>query len=284
MYWAFDFQQPKVEQVLDRPSFNLADVLDEEDCLQEVKALNKRVVSYLTQPEVTKELLEFAAGPTPDDADEKRAQKVQYIASEVLTCDVRPLSMAVVESESLLDILFAFLHEPAPVNPLRVAFACKVISSFLLRLPREVLLLCFADLLPLCASNQVFSVQLWAYMNSRVALVPRVAEHIGAFPVRELLMRLLAMDDPQVDPAQVRAPTVRVVRRADGGAQWFQRGNLVPLLVERLSLSHSIEVRRRRRCRAYSDSRAAARCAPMRCKRCATCWRARAAKCWPTRC
>lgn len=40
-------------------------------------------------------------------------------------------------------------------------------------------------------------------MYKHVELVQRIAEHIGSFPVRELMMRLLAIDDPEVRPAEV---------------------------------------------------------------------------------
>lgn len=142
MYWALDFQVPQVEQVLSRDSFSLEDVLDEEDTLQEVKTLNHKVIEYFLRPEIITQLVQLAAGPIPPDADTKRQQKFPYVASEILSCDVRELMTAVLSSDELLDILFGFFSLPPPAQTLRVAFACKIIVSLLIRKPREV---CFVS-------------------------------------------------------------------------------------------------------------------------------------------
>jgi len=44
----------------------------------------------------------------------------------------------------------------------------------------------------------------WGYIGPRVGLVSEIVENIGLYPVRELLMRLLSIDEPDIDPVAVR--------------------------------------------------------------------------------
>ena len=138
MYWALDFQSPQVEQVLERDNFTLEDVLDEEDCVKEVRALNQKLIEYFQTPHVTQQLVELAAGSVAADADAKHLQKFPFIASEILSSDIRDLVSTVLERDDLLEILFGGLYLAAPAPPLRVAFSCKVIAALLASRPREV--------------------------------------------------------------------------------------------------------------------------------------------------
>jgi serine/threonine-protein phosphatase 6 regulatory subunit 3 len=59
-------QGSAVDAILDREAFTLADLLDEEDLVQEARALNGRLVDYLRSPDVVRQLLEYAVGPPPE--------------------------------------------------------------------------------------------------------------------------------------------------------------------------------------------------------------------------
>jgi len=132
-----EFTVPAVEKVLERPHFTLEDVLEEEDCLQEVKGLNARVLKYMSDPVTLKALVTLIGGQAPADADIKRRQKYPFIACEVLTCDVKDLVSAVLGNVEYLDVLFSFLKEN-PADLLRATFACKVIISFIAKHATEV--------------------------------------------------------------------------------------------------------------------------------------------------
>lgn len=52
-------------------------------------------------------------------------------------------------------------------------------------------------------------------MKRHDKLVARLGEHIGSFAVREFIMKLLAVDEPSVDPAEVRRFLLFVAREIE---------------------------------------------------------------------
>lgn len=64
MFWrAVPATGSAIEAILDREAYTLADLLDEEDLVQEARALNGRLVDFLRGPDVVRQLLEYAVGP-----------------------------------------------------------------------------------------------------------------------------------------------------------------------------------------------------------------------------
>ena len=58
MFWRVtSLAQSPVEAILDKGDFTLADLLDEDDVIQEARALNGRLVSFLAKRETVKQLL-----------------------------------------------------------------------------------------------------------------------------------------------------------------------------------------------------------------------------------
>lgn len=66
MFWRVtSLAQSPVEQVLDRGDFTLADLLDEDDVVQEARALNGRLVAFLSKPETVRQLVDYLVEPPP---------------------------------------------------------------------------------------------------------------------------------------------------------------------------------------------------------------------------
>ena len=66
MFWRVqgEEQTSPVEKILDRDDFTLEDLLLEEDCIQEVKAMNDRLIDYLKQPETVAQLMVYVVEPS----------------------------------------------------------------------------------------------------------------------------------------------------------------------------------------------------------------------------
>lgn len=75
MFWrAVPATGSAIEAILDREAFTLAELLDEEDLVQEARALNGRLVDYLRGPDVVRQLLEYAVGP-PSEGEERERER-----------------------------------------------------------------------------------------------------------------------------------------------------------------------------------------------------------------
>jgi serine/threonine-protein phosphatase 6 regulatory subunit 3 len=64
-----------VESILDKDSFTLEELLDEEEIIQECKALNSRLINFLREKTQVEKLLRYVVEEPEDDADSKRAFK-----------------------------------------------------------------------------------------------------------------------------------------------------------------------------------------------------------------
>ena len=68
MFWRMQgpAQASPIEAILDKESFSLEELLDEDDFIQEVKSLNTRVISHLQQARVIAQLLDYIVVPPLD--------------------------------------------------------------------------------------------------------------------------------------------------------------------------------------------------------------------------
>ncbi|KAF8049034.1 hypothetical protein N665_1780s0010 [Sinapis alba] len=69
-----------VDSILDKEDYTLEELLDEEEIIQECKALNSRLIHFLRDKARVEQLLRYVVEePLEDDADSKRAFKY-YLA------------------------------------------------------------------------------------------------------------------------------------------------------------------------------------------------------------
>ncbi|MEQ2164447.1 hypothetical protein GOODEAATRI_006744 [Goodea atripinnis] len=107
MFWKFDLHTSShLEALLDKEDVTLAELMDEEDVLQECKAQNRRYSN---------------------------------IACELLTCDVGVINDKLGNEEPLLENLYAFLEQPSPLNPLLASFFSKTIGNLIARKTEQVI-------------------------------------------------------------------------------------------------------------------------------------------------
>lgn len=175
MFWkltALSAASP-VESILDKEDFTLEELLDEEDIIQECRALNSRLINFLRERAQVEQLLRFIVEESPEDADSKRAFKFPFISSEVLTCEIDVILKTLVDEEELMNLLFSFLEPNRSHSVMLAGYFSKVVICLMLRK----------------------TVPLMNYVKAHQNVFQQLVDLIGITSIMEVLIRLVGADD-----------------------------------------------------------------------------------------
>ncbi|TQE04682.1 hypothetical protein C1H46_009665 [Malus baccata] len=167
------FANFKVETVLDKESFTLEELLDEEEIIQECKALNTRLINFLRDRDQVEQLLRYIVEEAPEDAESKRAFKFPFIACEVFTCEIDVILKTLVDEEKLMNLLFSFLEPNRPHSAPLAGYFSKVVVCLMMRK----------------------TVPLMNYVQAHQDVFRQLVDLIGITSIMEVLVRLVGADD-----------------------------------------------------------------------------------------
>ncbi|KAH1231717.1 Serine/threonine-protein phosphatase 6 regulatory subunit 3 [Glycine max] len=91
-----------VETILDKENFTLDELLDEDEIIQECKALNSRLINFLSGRAQVEQLTRYIIEEAPEDAEKKRSFKFPFIACEIFTCEVDIILKTLIEDEEVV--------------------------------------------------------------------------------------------------------------------------------------------------------------------------------------
>lgn len=209
MFWkltALSASSP-VESVLDKENFTLEELLDEEDIIQECKALNSRLINFLRDRAQVEQLLQYIIEESQEDADSNRTFKFPFIACEIFTCEIDVIFKTLVEEEELMNLLFSFLEPTRSHSALLAGYFSKVVICLMLRK----------------------TVPLMNYVQAHQHVFQQLVDLIGITSIKEVLVRLVGGDDHMY-------PNYAEVM------QWLADSNLLEMIVDKLNPSASPEV------------------------------------------
>ncbi|KAI4322271.1 hypothetical protein L6164_021982 [Bauhinia variegata] len=209
MFWkltALSASSP-VEAILDKENFTLEELLDEEEVIQECKALNSRLINFLRDRAQVEQLLCYIIEEPPEDSESKRAFKFPFIASEIFTCEIDVILKTLVEEEELMNLLFSFLEPDRSHSTLLAGYFSKVVVCLMVRK----------------------TVALMTYVQAHQNVFRQLVDLIGITSIMEVLVRLVGADD-HVYPNFIDV------------TQWLAESNLLEMIVDKLSPSSPPEV------------------------------------------
>ncbi|GLU11817.1 hypothetical protein SLE2022_285370 [Rubroshorea leprosula] len=209
MFWKLTALSPSspVESMLNKENFTLEELLDEEEIIQECKALNSRLINFLRDRAQVEQLLRYIVEEPLEDADTKRAFKFPFIACEIFTCEIDVILKTLVEEEELMNLLFSFLEPNRPHSALLAGYFSKVVVCLMLRK----------------------TVPLMNYVQVHQYVFSQLVDLIGITSIMEVLVRLVGADD------HVYPNFIDVM-------QWLADSNLLEMIVDKLSPSCPPEV------------------------------------------
>ncbi|XP_069012545.1 serine/threonine-protein phosphatase 6 regulatory subunit 2a isoform X4 [Embiotoca jacksoni] len=197
MFWKFDLHTTShIDQLLDREDVTLRELMEEDDVLQECKAQNRRLLLFLSQDHCMQELVSLITTEPPADLEERSRFKFPNIACELLTSDVSIINDKLGADESLLEVLYHFLEQDPPLNPLLASFFSKTIGNLIARKTEQVI----------------------TFLKKKEGFIGLVLKHIDASAMMDLLLRLISC----VEPAPLRQEVLH----------WLNEESLVQRLTE----------------------------------------------------
>eukprot|EP00939_MAST-03C_sp_MAST-3C-sp1_P001453 g1453.t1 len=139
----FFASQSAINDILEKDSCTLNELLNEEDLLQELKGLNVKLLNYLESPKNLSKLIRYFTKPgsvESEDATERR--RYPFIACEVFMCDVKQITSKAMEwknNDLLKEIMSCLDVETDELSPQIAGYFSKVFQLLARRHPNEML-------------------------------------------------------------------------------------------------------------------------------------------------
>lgn len=196
-----------VETILDKENFTLEELLDEDEIIQECKALNGRLINFLRERTQVEQLIRYIVEEAPEDDEKRRTFKFPFIACEIFTCEVDIILKTLVEDEELMNLLFSFLDSEHSHSTLLAGYFSKVVICLLLRK----------------------TVPFMHYIQAHQEIFKQLVDLIGITSIMEVLIRLIGADE-------------HIYTNYMEAMQWLEDTDVLEMVVDKFSSSDSPEV------------------------------------------
>ncbi|KAF1939443.1 Sit4-associated protein-like protein [Clathrospora elynae] len=134
------------------------------------------------------------AGDGEESKEERQRMKYAYVSCEILSSEVWSISEAVLENQETLRQFWAYVKQPAPLDPVQAGYFTKVNESLLDRKMEEML----------------------DFFKSLDNVVTDMLQHVDCPVIMDLLLKIISLE------------------KSEGGqgiVDWLQQQNLIPRLI-----------------------------------------------------
>ncbi|KAL5292567.1 PPP6R2 family protein [Megaselia abdita] len=181
MFWDKAYvPSANLEALLVKEDATVEEFLDLEDIIQECKTQHRNIVHYFTRPDVIKRLIELCITEPPENENFSQRFKHANMACEILTFGLPSVEEKIVEDTELLNILYSYLENEPPLNPLLSSFFSKTISMLLTKTSDKDWFL-----------YQKTCLQLLEYLKSRENFIDLIILHFCTPVIPDLIMQML---------------------------------------------------------------------------------------------
>lgn len=212
-----------MDTILDKENFTLEELLDEDEIIQECKALNTRLINFLRDKAQVSQLLRYIVEEVPEDSEKKQSFKFPFIACEIFACEIDIILRTLVEDVELMDLLFSFIKPDHPHSTLLAGYFSKVVICLMLRK----------------------TAPLMNYVQEHPDIVVQLVDLIGITSIMEVLVRLIGADET-------------IYLNFADTLHWLENTYVLEMIVDKFSSSDSPEVH----ANAAEILSAVTRCAP----------------------
>ncbi|KAF2830350.1 SAPS-domain-containing protein [Ophiobolus disseminans] len=137
-----------------------------------------------------------------ESKEERQRMKYAYVSCEILSSEVWSISEAVLENHDTLRHFWAYIKQPAPLDPVQAGYFTKVNESLLDRKMEEML----------------------DFFRSLDNVVPDMLQHVDCPVIMDLLLKIISLEKNE---------------GGQGIVDWLQHQNLIPHLISFLAPNQS---------------------------------------------
>lgn len=203
MFWRFGFHTASsIDSILEKETFTLEELLDEDEIIQEIRSHNKKLVDYFSRKENISALIDYIITAPPPGADDKLKTKYPFVASEILSGEIWAICETLVNNPDILDKLLAYLDTDSKLNVRMASYFTKVVTMLL---------------------NKRLSEMVEFIKKNKPKFVDRVVHHVGTTAIMELLLKIIAAEDNLLDT------------EAESFVEWLAGTKMAPQLIDRLA-------------------------------------------------
>ncbi|ORZ24411.1 SIT4 phosphatase-associated protein-domain-containing protein [Absidia repens] len=130
-----------LDALLDSRRVVLEDILDMEDCLDQVRMRHKKLIEYIRQPLILSQLIRYLV----------LGEKYAWLVSEIMASTIPAImDVLVYQHKELLTVYWALLYQNYRLTQQQVVYFVKVNQALLTRRPGDMIqfISCLSDLLP----------------------------------------------------------------------------------------------------------------------------------------
>ncbi|XP_037811981.1 serine/threonine-protein phosphatase 6 regulatory subunit 3 isoform X2 [Lucilia sericata] len=208
MFW--DTKDPpshNIEILLESPDTKVEVFLDEDNIIQECKTLKKNIVNYFTRPDVIRRLIELITTEPPEEIPLSERFRHANIASEILTMGLPSLDEKLLADTDTLNMLYSYLENEPPLNPLLASFFSKTFSMLFTKKSDQDWFL-----------YQQTCLKLLEYLKTKSSFLDLICKHFSTPIVPDLIMEMMR----NVEGAQLKRSLF----------EWLNEERLVEKLIE----------------------------------------------------
>lgn len=209
-----------VNDILDKETYTLEELLQEDDLLQEVKSKNERLLAFLQTEETVETLVDYIVTAADDDAEDFRKFKYPYMACELFCCEVQKVLDILVEGQDgkFLSMLFSLLDNEAPLDHYLAGYFEKILEMLFRRMTIPVMM----------------------YLNDGgVPLLQKFLNHIENYSVMQIVQRVMLPHIPfSMDDVEVMSPEEKLNYQCN----WSFQKETCHLLCSRMLTGDSYDI------------------------------------------
>lgn len=180
MFWSSAGTSSNIEEILNEPGVTLNKVLEQDEILQELRALNKKLVEFLSKPESLNGMVDLITIEPSSDLPLSAQYKLPNVACEVLTSDNSFVEKVTGDKLYLEKMFWFFRDKPCPINPLLASYVCRVLSEIITR-----------KLDQNWYSYQLNLIQIMGYLQSEAGVLSWLLNHLDCSAICEFFFKLM---------------------------------------------------------------------------------------------
>lgn len=180
MFWKFGFHSSSpIDSLLEKNNITLAEILEQDRVLQEVKGSNEKLLNFLVKSQNLQELLSLLL----------KKNESSSLVMEILSCDIDVFYSALLQNLHLLREFWDVLD--GKMDDVNASYFSRLNIILLQKRPREVF-------------NIQFKKKMVDFIKSIENVVQKMLKHLQTTAITDIIMKLVSLEDVRAGVVDVK--------------------------------------------------------------------------------